>query len=196
MKALLILTKEVENIEDSEIFELFAARDERAVAEVKEKYGGVCRSVALSMLRSSEDAEECVNDVYIVLWNKIPPAPDNLKAFICRVTKNICLKRLEYNSAEKRNGKSKVSLSELEETLGNEDFTAKEDNTEIGEAISSFLRSQEPDVRNVFMRRYWLMESVKEIAARFSFSESKVKSMLFHTRNKLRKYLKKEGFYL
>lgn len=186
----------MEKIEDSEIVKLFADRDDEAIAMVKEKYGGVCRSVALSMLRSSEDAEECVNDVYVILWNKIPPAPDNLKAYICRITKNICLKRLEYNSAEKRNGRSKVSLSELEDSLGNVDFAAEEDNNEIGEAISAFLRSQSPDVRNVFMRRYWLMESVKEIAARFSFSESKVKSMLFHTRNKLKKYLKKEGIYL
>lgn len=148
------------------------------------------------MLHSPEDAEECVSDVYIVLWNKIPPAPDNLKAFICRVTKNICLKKLEYNSAEKRSGKKTVSLSELEEAFGEEDYTEAAENKELGEAISRFLRSQSPEVRNVFMRRYWLTESVKDIADKFFFSESKVKSMLFHTRNKLKKFLKKEGIDL
>lgn len=180
-------------MEDFEIIELFISRDERAVAEVKNKYGGICRSVALSMLRSPEDAEECVNDVYIILWNGIPPAPVNLKAYICKVTKNVCLKRLEYNSAKKRSGKSKISLSELGENLRDEKCAADEDNIELGEIISEFLRKQTPEVRNVFLRRYWLMESVKEIAARFSFSESKVKSMLFRTRGKLEKYLKKEG---
>lgn len=180
-------------MEDLEIIELFISRDERAIAEIKNKYGSICKSVALSMLRSPEDAEECVNDVYIILWNNIPPAPVNLKAYICRVTKNICLKKIEYNSAEKRNGKSKVSLSELGEDLRDEKFAVNEDNIELGEIISRFLRSQKPEVRNVFLRRYWLMEPVKEIAKRFSFSESKVKSMLFHTRGRLEKYLKKEG---
>ena len=184
------------SIEDIEIIELFVARDERALAEIREKYGGLCRSVALSMLHNHEDAEECVSDVYMVLWNKIPPAPDNLKAFMCRITKNMCLKRLEYNSAEKRGGRLALSLSDLEETLGEEDIAASEDGAALGKAISRFLRSQSADVRNVFMRRYWLMESVKDIAVKFSFSESKVKSMLFHTRNKLKKFLKKEGFEL
>lgn len=181
------------SIEDHEIIELFAARDENAVAEVKEKYGGLCRSVALSILRSPEDAEECVNDVYISLWNNIPPAPSNLKAYICRMAKNLSLKRLEYNSAEKRNSASKVSLSDLEGAMDDKKIAESEENAELGEIISRFLRSQKPDARNVFMRRYWLRESVKEIAARYSFSESKVKSMLFHTRSKLKKYLKKEG---
>ena len=180
-------------MEDAEIITLFTARDERAVAEVKTKYGGICRSVALSMLRSQEDAEECISDVYMILWGKIPPAPSNLKAYICRLTKNTCLKRIEYNSAEKRNGKSKLSLSELGEELRGEDFAARQSDIELGEIISKFLRSQQPEVRNVFLRRYWLMESVEEIAERFSFSKSKVKSMLFRTRNKLEKYLKKEG---
>lgn len=152
--------------------------------------------MAISMLHNPEDAEECVSDVYIILWNKIPPAPDNLKAFICRITKNMCLKKLEYNSAEKRSGKSTVSLSELEEFLGDERRSENESNAELGDIISRFLRSQSPEVRNVFMRRYWLMEPVKDIAEKYSFSVGKVKSMLFHTRNKLKKFLKKEGIDL
>lgn len=180
-------------MEDIEIIELFAARDERAVAEVNEKYGGICRSVAVGMLRDREDAEECINDVYMILWNNIPPAPDNLKAYICRLIRNMCLKRIEYNSAKKRNGKSKLYLSELSEELQGENFAAQQSDMELGETVSRFLRLQKPEVRNVFLRRYWLMESVAEIASRFSFTQSKVKSMLFHTRNKLEKYLKKEG---
>lgn len=183
-------------MEDTDIIALFTERDERAVAEVKAKYGGLSRSVAMSMLRSAEDAEECVSDVYLILWNKIPPAPDNLKAYICRLTKNMCLKRIEYNSAEKRRGDSKLSLSELGEDLRGEDFASKQSDMELGEIISRFLRSQKPEVRNVFLRRYWMMESVEEIANRFAFSKSKVKSMLFRTRNKLEKYLKKEGIDL
>lgn len=179
-------------MEDSEIIELFLRRDEEAITETKEKYGGLCRSVALSILQSAEDAEECVNDVYINLWNDIPSETDNFKALLCRVTKNLSLKKLQYNLAEKRSSNLTVSLSDVEETLGS-DTVADEKNIELGEIISKFLRTQEPDVRNVFMRRYWLTESVKEIANRYQFSESKVKSMLFHTRNKLKRVLRKEG---
>ena len=164
-----------------------------AIVEVKKKYNGICRSIALSMLHDPEDAEECINDVYMILWNSVPPAPDNFKAYIYKLTRNMCLKKIEYNSAKKRSGKSKVSLSELGDDISGENFSVHEDKMELGEIISKFLRSQKPDVRNVFLRRYWLMESIEEIAARFSFSTSKVKSMLFHTRSKLEKYLKKEG---
>lgn len=145
------------------------------------------------MLRSPDDAEECINDVYITLWNNIPPAPKNLKAYICRVTKNLCLKRIEYNTAKKRNEKFIIPISEFEESLTYDNCDFDTEGIELGAIISEFLRSQKPEVRNVFLRRYWLMEPVKDIAKRFSFSESKVKSMLFHTRNKLKKYLNKEG---
>ncbi|MCM1299504.1 MAG: sigma-70 family RNA polymerase sigma factor [Firmicutes bacterium] len=182
--------------EDFEIIDKLIARDESAVAGIKEKYGGLCKSVAHGMLRSPEDAEECINDVYAALWSHVPAETDNLKAYICRVTKNICLKKIEYNSAKKRNENFKVSLSEIGENFSCEAMEADEENRELGEIISRFLRSQTPEVRNVFLRRYWLTEPVKEIAARFSFSESKVKSMLFHTRNKLKKFLKKEGIDL
>lgn len=183
-------------MEDSEIIKLFISREERAVAEVREKYGGICKSIAFSMLHNSEDAEECVSDVYIALWNAIPPVPDNLKAYACRITRNMCLKNLEYNSAGKRNAKLEIPLSDLEDSLGGENIEGDMENAEIGEAISRFLRSQKPDERNVFMRRYWLTESIKEIAERYQFSESKVKSMLFRTRSRLKKFLTKEGIDL
>ena len=153
----------------------------------------MCRSVTCSILRNKEDAEECINDVYIALWNTIPPAPDNLKAYICRIAKNSCRNRLEYNFAQKRDGRADIPLSELGDEIYDDKSEADKDGRELGGIISAFLRQQKPEVRNVFMRRYWLMEPVKDIAARFSFSESKVKSMLFHTRNRLKKYLRKEG---
>lgn len=180
------------NKTDEEILELFYSKDQSAVTEFKEKYGGLCQSIALNILKNKEDAEECVNDVYITLWNN-PPFTDNFKAYVCGTAKNISLTRLKYNFAEKRNGNLKISLSDLEE-MG-VDIADKEDTEgrELGEIINRFLREQTPDDRNVFIRRYWFMDSVADIAKRFSFSQSKVKSMLFHTRNKLKRYLKKEG---
>ena len=177
---------------DEEILELFYSKDQSAVTEFREKYGGLCQSIALNILKSKEDAEECVNDVCITLWNN-PPFTDNFKAYVCGTAKNISLTKLKYNMADKRNSNLKVSLSDLEEMCV--DIADKEDTEggELGEIISRFLREQNPDERNVFIRRYWFMDSVADIAKRFSFSQSKVKSMLFHTRNRLKRYLKKEG---
>lgn len=185
-------------IEDNDIIELFIARDESAVAEVRKKYGGLCYSIAYNVLHNKEDAEECVNDLYISLWNAVPPAaPNNLKAYICKVVRNISLLRLKYNEAGKRNSKLSVSLSEIESALeGSEDtasdLTAAEEGM-AGKLISEFLRQQKSEQREVFIRRYWFMDSIKQIAMDYSFSESKVKSMLVRTRSKLKRYLKKGG---
>ncbi|MCH5205952.1 MAG: sigma-70 family RNA polymerase sigma factor [Oscillospiraceae bacterium] len=181
-------------MEDSEIIGLYFERDERAISETGVKYGRLCFGVAKNILGSSEDAEECVNDTYLNVWNSIPPTkPNDLKAFICKVTRNLSLTRLKYNKAAKRSPEVLLSLSELEEVLPDESAADGVEAEELGKLISAFLREQKPDSRNVFLRRYWFFDSVSEIAARFSFSESKVKSMLFHTRGKLRKYLKNEG---
>lgn len=181
-------------MDDMRIVALFFERNEQAIKETEIKYGRLCHTLALNILDSPEDAEECVNDTYMTLWNKIPPtSPENLKAYVCRVTRNLALKRLEYNAARKRSAASLIPLSELEETLAAK-TVSDADGEDLGRAISGFLREQKDDPRNVFIRRYWFLDTVADIAKRYSFSESKVKSMLHRTRGKLKKYLKKEGF--
>lgn len=182
-------------MDERRIIELYSARDEAAIKETEREYGRLCYRVTYNILGNAEDAEECVNDTLLAVWNKIPQAviPGNLKAFVCRIARNTALKRLEYNTAAKRSPSAAVSLAELEEIVP--DSSAPPDNTgeNISEAISAFLRRQKPEARKVFVRRYWFFESVSDIAKRFSFSESKVKSMLYHTRKKLKIYLAKEG---
>lgn len=182
-------------MDDRQIIELFTARDEAAIKETEREYGRLCYRVAFNILGNAEDAEECVNDTLLAAWNKIPQTvtPGNLKAFVCGIARNLALKRLEYYSAAKRSPGAAVPLAELEEIIP--DNSAPPDNTaeNIAEAITAFLRQQKPEARKVFVRRYWFFEPVSDIAARFSFSESKVKSMLFHTRKKLKSYLAKEG---
>lgn len=181
---------------------MFTDRNESAVDEVREKYGGLCYSIAFNILCNAEDAEECINDLYINLWSAIPPAnPSNLKAYVCKITRNLSLLRLRYNEAGKRDVRLTVSISELEDNLlysGSDpvEESAKDEaeDSRAGRLISDFLRQQKPRQREVFIRRYWFMDSVKKIAEDYSFSESKVKSMLSRTRSKLKKYLKKEGF--
>lgn len=179
------------DIDDTEIIELYFARSEDAIRQTQLKYGNLCYRIALNVLKNNEDAEECVNDTYLSVWNRIPPdMPENFKAFICKIARNLSLSRLRYNTAKKRNSDMLISLCDVDSTAPAPDGVSDQ---ELGHLISEFLRLQSADVRNVFMRKYWFYDSVEEIADRFSFSKSKVKSMLFHTRNRLKKYLSEVG---
>lgn len=181
-------------MDDLRIIELYFARDEQAISETDTKYGKLCFRVANNILFNNEDSEECVNDTYLSVWNKIPPTrPNNFMAFICKITRNLSLKKLELANAMKRKAAAVISLSELEGTLPDDRIAPGVTDEEIGRLISAFLWQEKEEARNVFLRKYWFFDSVSEIGARYSFSESKVKSMLFHTRNRLREYLKKEG---
>ena len=184
-------------MEDGKIIELFFARDEQAIRATNEQYGKLCRYIAGRILSDRSDAEECVNDAYLTVWNTIPPTrPAYFKAFLCKITRNLALKKAETAGAQKRTAAAMLSLEELEEAVPDRTLSSVIGEEELGKAISAFLRKQSEDRRSVFLRRYWFFDSISEIAERCGFSESKVKSMLFHTRNKLREYLKKEGFEL
>lgn len=180
-------------MEDHRIIELYFARDEQAICETDEKYGRLCHHISHQILVDEEDVKECVNDTYLSLWNQIPPTrPHYFLAFISKIVRNLSLKKWEYIHAEKRNSRVLVSLEELEQVLPSSDdrnITEKE----LGWLINGFLRLEKPEARQVFLRRYLFFDSIEEIAARFGFRESKVKSMLFRTRNRLREYLRKEG---
>lgn len=185
-------------VDDSEIIELYLARNENAIRQTQFKYGALCRTIAFNVLGNTEDSEECENDTYLSLWNNIPPEiPENLKAYICKIARNISISRMRRNKAKKRGRDSLIPLSEVTEA---EEFAAYRDDSrsdmELGKLIGDFLRRQSADVRNVFLRKYFFGDSVADISERFSFSQSKVKSMLFHTRKKLQKFLAKEGVYL
>lgn len=179
---------------DIQIIKLYFAREERAIKETDQKYGKMCFQVANNLLLNKEDSEECVSDTYLTLWNKIPPThPNNFTAFICKITRNLSLKKLELLKAKKRSPDAMVSFSEIEEILPDHRIAAEMSDEELGKYISAFLQKEEVLDRNVFLRRYWFFDSIRDIATRYSMSESKVKSMLFRTRNRLRLFLRKEG---
>ncbi len=181
-------------IDDSAITELFYKRDENAIAHAEQKYKKLCMRIALNILTNEEDSEECVNDTLLGVWNSIPPArPDDLRAYICKIARNTALKRLRFNNAEKRSLDKAVSLSEIEDIIPDDKLRPDISNEEIGKLISRFLETQKPQSRMVFVKKYWFFESIDDIAKQFSFSESKVKNILYRMRNKLRDYLEKEG---
>ena len=184
-------------MEDTQIIELYFARDPQAIRETGQKYGRLCFSVAHNILHSAEDSEECVNDTYLGAWNAIPPKkPNRLMAFLCKITRNLSLKRLDYNTAQKRSPDLLVSFEELESVLSDDAIQPQISDEDIAGAISRFLQSESPESRTVFLRRYWFCDSIKSIAQRYSFRESKVKSILYRSRTRLKDYLVKEGIAL
>ena len=182
-------------MEDAAIVQLFWDRSEEAIAKARDKYGGLCRRIAMGVLHSEEDAEECVSDALLALWNAIPPQrPGHLWAFLGRLVRNIALDRYDYNTAQRRCSPFPALLDELSDCVGGADEEV--DLHLLGQAISAYLAARPAIQRQVFLQRYWYCASIQEIADRFHFTPSKVKSMLRRTRLGLRDHLIKEGYEL
>ena len=184
---------------DSQIVALYWERDQRAIEETAGKYGKYCYSIVSNILPNREDAEEAVIDTYLALWKSIPPhKPAMLSTYLGKIARRTALKRWEKDRAQKRGGgEVELALEELSQYLpgGTAPETAME-NEELTQLLNSFLRQLSPEARKVFICRYWYLDSIGDIARRFGFSQSKVKSMLARTRAKLRSVLIKEGFTL
>ena len=183
---------------DSQIIELFWYRDERGLQEAKDLYGEYCYRIAYNILNSRQDAEECESDTFWTAWNLIPPQrPGLLRAFLGKIARNLSLKRLRANTAQKRGGGIvPASLEELAYCIPeHHSFDERVQAQELADIISDFLRSLPETERKVFICRYWYCDDIKTIAQSFRFTESKVKMMLLRTRNKLQDYLVKEGMF-
>lgn len=185
-------------MEDNAIIELYWQRSQNAISETAAKYGGRLNSLSMNILHSKEDAEECVNDTYHAAWNTLPPQrPNFFFAYLAKLTRNFSFSRYDYYHAQKR-GATVVELSdELENCIPTpNDLEQKMESKEIGRIVSEFLHSQSPEMRRVFVRRYWYLDSIQTISEAYGISESKVKSMLFRMRGKLREHFEKEGVEL
>jgi len=188
-------------LEDLRIIDLYWTRSEDAIFETDKKYGKYCRYIAYHILYSHEDSAECVNDTYVRAWNTMPPArPEKLSAFVGKITRNLALDRLEYNNAQKRCTETMLVLDELAESLPAEETKNVEgtlaESIVIRDVLNRFLESLSLPTRAVFMRRYWYMNTIKEIAQNYGLSESNVKVTLLRTRKKFKELLEKEGIIL
>lgn len=190
------IIKGVMLVDDAEIIELYMHRNENALTETAEKYGGYCYTIAFNVLGDEEDSKEAVNDTYLEIWKSIPPhRPLIFSAFIGRITRRLAVSKWRKRTAMKRGGGEYVlALEELSECTADKSNTEKEtEEKELVAVINSFLRELPENQRNVFICRYWYMDGVESIAKQFRFTESKVKSMLMRTRQKLKQKLTEEG---
>ncbi len=190
--------KEGEILDDRKIIELFYERSEQAITELSKKYGSVCERIANNILNNISDAEECVNSAYLGVWNSIPPEnPESLAGYVCRIVRNLAIKRYHENTALKRNSFYDISLDELDECFASSSSAEDElEAKEVSEMINRFLMTLDKKDRTMFVRRYWFSDSIKEIAEKFRTSKHYVSVRLSRIRKALKKYLKKEGVSL
>ena len=182
-------------MEDTEIVELYWARNERAIEESDTKYGPLCRSIALRVLESPEDGEECVSDTWLRAWNAMPPQrPTRLGAFLGKITRNLALDRWRREHAEKRyGGETAMALEELGEIVSGKSLEDEVQSRELDRALDGFLRGLAKRDRDLFLRRYWGMETLENLAKAEGMSRSALHRKLRKLRESLREYLRKEG---
>lgn len=186
-------------MDDKRIVDLYLQRNEAAIKETAEKYGSRLSALAFSIVKDRETAEECVEDTYMEAWNSIPPHEPRsyLYAFLARIIRHISLNCCRDRGRLKRRAFLCELSEEMEQCLpAPDDIECRMDNMALREAINGFLGSLKEENRNIFLRRYWYLDSIADISRRYGLSESKVKITLFRSRNQFRTYLEKEGYIL
>ncbi len=184
-------------MDDNQIVELYLCRDERAIKQTSEKFGNRLRSLSYGIIHDRQTAEECENDTYVEAWNTIPPHEPRsyLYAYLARITRHISLNCCRERSRLKRNAFICELSAEMEQCIPvPDDVECRMDDMALSKAINGFLNASGEEKRNIFIRRYWYLDSIAAISKRFALSESKVKTTLFRCRNQLREYLEKEGY--
>lgn len=186
-------------MEDNAIVELYLLRDEAAVERTAEKFGKRLRALAQGIVNDRQTAEECENDTYLQAWNAIPPHEprDYLYAFLARITRHVALNCCRERSRLKRAALICELSAELEQCIpAPDDAACRLEEGELRRAINGFLSALGEEKRNIFLRRYWYLDSISAISKRFDLSESKVKTTLYRCRGQLREHLEQEGYSL
>ena len=186
-------------MDDSKIVDLYLQRDEAAIEKTAEKYAERLRALAYGIVEDPQAAEECENDTYMQAWNSIPPHEPRtyLYAFLARITRHISLNCCRDRNRLKRSAFVCELSAEMEQCIpAPDDAQCRLNDMALRQAINSFLSTLSEEKRNIFIRRYWYLDSIAAISQRFALSESNVKITLLRCRNRLREYLKKEGYHL
>ena len=184
-------------MDDEQIVALYWQRDESAISATAEKYGGYCGSIAWQVLSDAGEVEECLNDTWLHAWNAIPPhRPQRLAVFLGKITRELAFDRWRASHRQKRGGgELPLALEELEEVAIASHTTPEEQLifTEMGDAISRFLRTEPPRSAKMFIRRYYFLAPYRQIASEFGIKESGARLIVFRVRKRLRSFLEKEG---
>ena len=181
-------------MEDAKIIELYFARNEDAICQTDAAYGRRLHHLAQNIVRNDQDAEESVSDTYLRAWETIPPQrPAHFFAYLAKICRNLALNRLDWKNAAKRKAEVVSLTEEMERCIPDSQRDRELEARELGAALDRFLRTLPRENRLIFLRRYWYVDTISEIARRYGLSESAVQMRLSRTRAKLSAYLAKEG---
>lgn len=181
-------------MDDSKILELFFARDEDAIRHTDDTYGRRLYRLADNIVQNGQDAEESVSDTYMKAWSTIPPQkPRHFFGYIAKICRNFALKKVDWRNAQKRKAEVVTLTQEMERCIPDRSRELDMEERELGRILDTFLRTLTPENRMVFMRRYWYVDTIAEIAVRYGLSEGAVQMRLNRTKSKLAAFLAKEG---
>lgn len=176
----------------TDIVFLLESRDEKALLILKERYSDYCYTIIYGILRDHGESEETLNDVWLRVWNSVPPAkPRCLRAYLAKVSRNLALDRVKHRDAKKR-GPSTLPLEEIGEILPTK--ASETEQADLRDALTRFIKALDTEEQRIFLRRYWYNESIEELAQAFHCSQSRITGILFRTRKRLRRFLQKEGY--
>lgn len=185
-------------MEDEKIIELFFARSEQGIRELDRKYGRICHRLSYNIVNNRQDVEECVNDAYLGVWNAIPPAePKPLLPYLCKIVRNISLKKYYRKEAAKRRSSHTVAMEEIEACIAAPDTVeSRMEARELARIMEEFLDTLTAENRVIFMRRYWFSDSCRDIAGFVGLTEKNITVRLTRIRGKLKEYLAEKEVYL
>jgi len=182
-------------MEDVQIIDLYWQRNEQAIQETDTKYGNFCHNLAMNILHSIQDSEECVSDAYTRCWDTMPPQrPNSLRAYLGAILRNLSISRYRSAHAQKRFGGAEVLLSELEDCIPSpESVQRRVEAEELGRLISDWLDCLPQEDRVLFIRRYWNGDAVKGLASELGIRPNALTKRLLRLRESLRHHLEGEG---
>ena len=184
-------------MDDAKIIDLFWARNEEAILQTDKAYGRKLYVLANKILNNREDAQECVSDTYMKTWESIPPQrPNYFYAFLASICRHLSFHKLDWKLAAKRSAEVVTLTQEMEMCIPDISRNQELEALELRRVMNAFLESLPKETRLIFLRRYWHVDTIAEIAARYGMTESKVKMQLSRTRAKLQTYLESEGIYV
>ncbi len=184
-------------LQDSQIIDLLFERSEKAIAELSKKYGKACMKLSYNILNNYEDAEECVNDSYLGVWEKIPPTkPNPLLTFLLKIVRNISINRFHYNKRDKRDSAYTVCLEELSLSIADEgSVEGQVERKFLVKCIDEYMEQLSIDNRIIFIRRYFFMDSYENISLLTGLSEDAVRKRISRTKDGLFLFLRERGAF-
>lgn len=182
---------------DLDIIEFLSQQDQRAIELVAERYEKLLRYIIVSILGDRQEAvEECINDVYLKIWMKgqgYDYEKASFKTYLKAIARNTAL-----NCLRKTKRQEDLECMSEEDTLLEDyiDYSQNVENQMVHreevEALERVMNKLKKKDRELVLRRYYYLQSIRQISAAMGMSENALGSKLSRLRTKMKKSYEKE----